>query len=156
MIIISDANEGLNAGLNKSKFLKKITLKGAIKGIKNYAPIALSLIPVAGGAVGKISDKILNSKVGKIATKVSKSKVGTAVIKLSKTDIAKNAIANVKSNLGSEALPANYTDHSEPAGEVMAVKPVDPAVAPAKNNTMLYLGGAGVVATIAFFAMKKK
>lgn len=157
MIIISDQNEGLNAGLNKSKFLRKITLKGAIKGIKTIAPMALSLIPIAGGAASGVAEKLLKSKVGQTALKISNSKVGVAVKNLSKTDFAKNAISSAKQSItGQTDLPDSYTDHSEPVGAVMAVKPVDPAVAPAKNNTMLYVGGAVALGAIGFFAMKKK
>lgn len=146
-------SEGLNAGLNKSKFLKKINLKGAIKGIKTYAPMALSLIPVAGGAVSGVAEKLLKSKAGQMALKVSNSKVGKAVKAISKTDFAKNAVSRVS---GSADLPQNYTDHTDPAGELTAVKAVDPLVAPAKNNTMLYLGGAVALGAIGFFAMRKK
>lgn len=149
--------EGLNAGLNKSKLLKKINLKGAIKGVKNYGPSLLSVIPIVGGAASGIVGKIAQSGVGKLATKVANSKVGTAVKTIAKTDIAKNAFANAKSSIGSVSLPANYTDHTDPQGDVTPVKlanPVDPTAK--KNNTMLYVGGAAVLGAVAFFATRKK
>ena len=168
MILVSSSyqpNTGLNKGIKISKALKKIrikdvSIKNAIKVTKGLAPIALSLIPVAGGTASKVGSKLLNSKLGKFATKISTSKVGTAVQKFAKTDLAKNAFANVKVSAinGGSDYADNGTDNSEPVGAVTPVKPVvTVSTEPAKkDNTMLYVGGAFALGAVAFFATIKK
>jgi hypothetical protein len=166
--------DGLNGGLKIAAALKKVTLKGAIKGIKTYAPMALSLIPVVGGAVGGVA--------GKVLTKISTNKDGTAslvgrtienVKEIAKTDIGKSAIKlasplvkNAKAALLEQngALPndaqletlaaAKGTTAQQELDAIVAAAPTTAAPTTAKDNTMLYVGGGIVVAGIAYVAFK--
>lgn len=158
MIIVSSQNTGLNKSFLKKIRLRSISIKNAIKVTKALAPIALSVIPIAGGTASKIGDKLLNSRVGRIATKLKKSKVGTAVQKFAKTDLAKSAFSNIKASAmnGQGEMPKNYTDHSEPVGEATPVKLVTSDPTAKKDNTMLYVGGAVALGTIGYFATRKK
>lgn len=81
MIYINASETGLNAGLGKSKFLKKLQIKKIAKqiSIKNavkVAKFAAPLVPVGGG----VASKIIDSKIGRTAVKIGKSRVGRAVL----------------------------------------------------------------------------
>lgn len=182
--------DGLN-GLKIGKFIKKnlksaqkdISIKNAIKVVKTAAPIALSLIPIGGGAAssaaGKLLAKASNSGIGKFVTKVADSKVVQGVQKLAKTEVGKLVVAkatplvkNATANLLAKAggLPndeqiatlaaAKGTTPQEELDAIVAAAPnltsaaAGPAT-PAKSNTMLYVGGGLAAATIAYLVFKK-
>lgn len=168
--------DGLNGGLKIAKALKKVNLKGAIKGLKTYGPMALSLIPVVGGAVGGVA--------GKALTKISTNKDGTAslvgrtienVKEIAKTDIGKSAIKlasplvkNAKAALLEQKGELPTDEQLETLAEVKGTTPqqeLDKIVniapkatglppPPAKDNTMLYVGGGIVAAGLAYVAFK--
>lgn len=183
--------DGLNGGLKIAAALKKVSLKGAIKGIKTYGPMALSLIPVVGGSVGGVAGKILNkvttnangsqNLIGRIADGVNKD--GTqnligrtidSVKEIAKTDIGKSAIKlasplvkNAKAALLEQngALPndaqlktlaaAKGTTAQQELDAIVAAAPTTTApTTPAKDNTMLYVGGGAVAAVLAYVALK--
>ncbi len=135
-------------GLGKSKFLKKIqikkvgkalkqvSLKNAVKVVKIAAPIAVGFIPFGGGAAGKLTSKLLNSKVGKVASKLSKSKVVKSVVKVSKTKVGAFVVGQAKqaANNKIQAITTSNTDNAnqeqdssqdssqEPVGTLTPVK----------------------------------
>lgn len=173
--------EGLNAkkrGFLKGIRLKDVSLKNAIKVAKVAAPIALSFIPVGGGAassfagkaisklsktgVGRVGLKIANSKTVASISKVAKSEVGQAAIKLA-SPLVKNAKAALLEQTG--VLPndeqletlavAKGTSPQQELDAIVAAAPT-PGVTPAKkDNTMLYVGGGVLALGIAFVAFKK-
>lgn len=189
--------EGLN-GLKIAKFLKTniksakkdISIKNAIKVVKTVAPMALSLIPVAGGVLGGAAGKILNkvttnangsaNLIGRIATGTSSDgtqnlvgRITTQVKQISKTDIGKSAIKlasplvkNAKAALLEQtgAIPTDAqlqtladqkgTTPQQELDAIVAAAPITPASTPAKDNTMLYVGGGILAAGIAYVAFK--
>jgi hypothetical protein len=172
--------DGLNArrqsfiGRNIRSAKKDISIKNAIKGVKFAAPIALSFIPVGGGAASKVGSKLLN-KGGKLnligrgvkgvsgngklnligratkgVNKFGKTGVGSA-LKQFGAPIAKNAKARLLQKAGITAAE-NGTTVQEEMDKIVNNAP---DVAAAKDNTMLYVGGGILALGIAYVAFKK-
>jgi hypothetical protein len=182
-------DDGLN-GLKIGSFIKRnlksaskdISIKNAIKVVKTVAPMALSLVPVVGGAVGGVVGKVLTkvttnkdgsaNLVGRIADnveKVANSNVGKSVVKLA-SPLVKNAKAALLEQTGVipndaqlETLAAakGTTPQQEldaivaaaPDAVALTAKTAAPST-PAKDNTMLYVGGGILAVGLAYVAFK--
>lgn len=130
-------SDGLNGGLKIAKALKKVNLKGAIKVVKTVAPIALSMIPVVGGAVGGIAGKILN--------KVTTNSDGSA-------NLVGRAISGTNSD-GSANLVGRVTDTVKEIAKSDLGKSVANLAAPlVKNATASVLQQKGEIPTDAQLA----
>lgn len=169
-------DNGLNGGLKIAKALKKVTLKGAINVVKTVAPMALSLIPVVGsgigGAVGKALTKVTTNAngsanlIGRIADgvqKVAKTDVGKSVVKLASPLVknAKTALLQETGELPNDEQLATLaeTKGTTPQQQLDAMvnaklAATAPPAAPAKDNTMLYVGGGILAVGIAYVAFK--
>ena len=174
-------DDGLNGGLKIAKALKKINLKKVVAVAKTVLPIALSVIPVVGGisgtVVGTVLNKITTNKdgstnlVGRIAEsvqQVAKTDVGKAVVNFA-TPLVKNATANLLQSNGeipndeqiATLSNAKGTTPQQELDAMIAAKMASsaktaPAVvtpAPAKDNTMLIVGGVAAVG-IAYAVLK--
>lgn len=171
-------DDGLN-GLRIASFISR-NVKSAVKDVGNVAkvvaPLALSLIPVAGGAIGGVVGKILNNADGSAnaagrlvenVQQLSQTTVGQSVVKLA-TPLVKNASANLLAQAGKlpsdeqiatlaeqkgttpqqelDAIVANATPAATPA--------VVPPATPAKSNTMLYVGGGIAALAVGYMILK--
>ena len=165
------------------KALKKVSIKNAVKVVKFAAPIAAGFIPLGGGVAGKLTSKLVNSKAGKVVGKLNKSKVGRALkkVRLSKVGSlvaakAKTAASNkiesitsenqgldneeapednsiaARTNPSSQAINSPQAARTNPSSQAIN----SPQAATPKSNTMMYVGGAVVLAGIAYLATKKK
>lgn len=177
-----EEQNGLNAGLNKGiklkKVLKKVSLKNAVKLVKNGLPIATSLIPVGGPVVSKV----VNSKVGKFASKISNSKAVKKAGSVIKT--VKNAKRAMQKPAGQKSsfnyLSNSPTSFRQPVAQPVATIakqsfesegefleqpeittantaiPLEPSPIPTetKDNTVLYVVGGLAVAGAIYLAKK--
>lgn len=169
-------DDGLN-GLKIASFLKR-NIKSAGKDIgavaKVVAPLALSLIPVVGGAVGNIAGKLLTnadgsaSLLGRVVEKVetiSETKVGQSIVKLA-TPLVKNAKANLLKQSGQlmtdeQALTLATAKGTTPQQELDAfvanAQTPEIVASPApvkKDNTVLYVGGGIAALAIGYMVFK--
>lgn len=180
MIYINAGERGLNAGLEKPRWmrrirLKDVSLKNAIKVAKFAAPIAASFIPVGGGTTSGLLSKILKNKdgntsfVGRIAdkaTKLSKTPLGSVVTKNLKSTINKTAKPQLKTvselKSASVATSSSQTNtqktavqNNEPVGELTPVAPAtELSQTSKKDNTTLYAVGAVAVLGGIYLATK--
>lgn len=198
MIILENELEqiGLN-GLFKKKQCKvgdrRIKCGGggtkvgnALRKAKTVIPIAASFIPVFGGSVGRITEKLLNSKTGKFVkqlknkttalTEAQKMAISQATgvnfdtkqvvapLVTEPTPIINNDDADVATNASEQNKQPviNGDDVSENLTDLQAktiaeIKEVKP-IKPeeTKNNMPLILGGIAVVAIGAYFLSQKR
>lgn len=182
MVIINDENNGLGFSFKKAfkKIrLKDVSIKNATKVVKFAAPIVASAVP--GGA---IATKVMGTKLGSVIKKVANSGIVKKGVALSKTKVGAFAVKQVKSAIGNPTLikvaPSSQASQVimqsgemdeemgepiKPVGELTAVKVVSTAQMPMakevlpdpqpKDNTMMYLGIAGAVATGIYLYTKK-
>jgi len=181
MIVLEQGLNGYDDGLNGLRigsFLKR-NLKSAVKDVGNVAkvvaPLALSFIPVAGGAIGGIAGKILNkvttnsdgsaSLVGRIADnvkQVSQTNTGKSLIKLA-SPLAKNAKAALLEQAG--IIPSNEqlatlaelkgTTPQQELDAIVAAAPAQiAAAAPTKTNYTLPIVGGVAALGIAYMVFK--
>jgi peptidoglycan hydrolase-like protein with peptidoglycan-binding domain len=124
MIYINASETGLNAGLGKSKFLKKIrikkiakqiSIKNVVKAAKFAAPIAAGFIPVGGG----VASKLMNSKAGKAISKVKSSRLVKKAIAVKKKlpKRAKKVKTLGKGSKGAEVKKLQESLGVEPDGD---------------------------------------
>ena len=164
MIYVNNGNE---VGLGKSKFLRKITLKGALRAGKFLAPIAAGFIPVVGGTSSGILSRLLKNKdgsasfAGRVTDQVStfsKSNVGIAVKSLAKQKVLNPQVENqTKAQL--PAAQKRAVQNNQPVGELTAVTPAmatEPLQTLKKDNTVLYVAGAAALLGVGYLATRKK
>jgi hypothetical protein len=184
---LNGCDDGLN-GLKIGSFIKRnlksaskdISIKNAIKVVKTVAPMALSLVPVVGGAVGGVVGKVLTkvttnkdgsaNLVGRIADnveKVANSNVGKSVVKLASPLVknAKTAFLQEQGEILTDeqavtlaeqkgTTPQQELDTMVNAKVAATAKTATPATPAAKDNTMLYVGGGILAVGLAYVAFK--
>lgn len=138
MIIINDESageEGLTGFSFKKIRIKDVSMKNAIKVTKVAAPIALSLIPIAGGAASSIGSKLLTNAsgnanlIGRTVNAVQNSGEATKLTALSKTKVGSIVTSNAKSLINSQlsnvssggGVPVQTYENAEPVGVLTPV-----------------------------------